>query len=218
MVNYVIPDMKKKYALLGNIKIRCYKENYQKKNPTYQGCYVCREWLKDSSFFYKWVDENYYIIEGMPKKNIHLDKDILVPGNKIYSAETCLFVPLEMNIFIATLEKPDSLLPPGVYKYADGKYKPNIYICGKKQFLGTYSTTEEAFEVYKPEKIKECERLADKYKDMVPEKVTEAFLQWTEIIKSLTINNYKDILSKKECEIPKECKRGVRRPMKKTAV
>ena len=31
-------------------------------------------------------------------ENVHLDKDILVPGNKVYSRDTCAFVPAFVNI------------------------------------------------------------------------------------------------------------------------
>lgn len=210
MVHYVIPDMQKKYMLLGNIKTRCYKENYQKKNPTYQGCYVCREWLKDSKTFYQWVDENYYIIDKLSRRCIHIDKDILVPGNLVYSPETCLFVPAEMNTFVATLRKTDSPLPPGVHQREEGKYIPYTSICGKKRFFGTYPTAEEAFEIYKSFKAEECSRIADKYRDFVPEKVTEGFIQWADIIQALTVENYETILAKNDCEIPEECKNGIR--------
>lgn len=50
---------------------------------------VCDEW-KSLRTFRQWFDKHY--IEGW-----HLDKDIRVKGNKIYSPETCCFVPQEIN-------------------------------------------------------------------------------------------------------------------------
>lgn len=61
-----------------------------KNKPTYEGCTVCDEWLYFSNFK-KWFDENY--IEGF-----QLDKDIIIRGNKVYSPQTCCFVPKEINI------------------------------------------------------------------------------------------------------------------------
>jgi len=63
---------------------RCHSPQMLKKNPTYIGCSVCSEW-HDFQVFCEWFYDNY--IEGY-----HLDKDIKVDNNKIYSPETCLFV------------------------------------------------------------------------------------------------------------------------------
>ena len=65
------------YRCWHNMLIRCYDENYQKREPSYIGCSVCDEWLVFSNFK-RWFDENYV-------KDYQLDKDILVKGNKIYS-------------------------------------------------------------------------------------------------------------------------------------
>lgn len=54
---------------------------------------MCDEWHSLKAFK-KWHDNNF--IEGF-----HLDKDILVEGNKVYSPETCVYVtPLLNSIFV----------------------------------------------------------------------------------------------------------------------
>ena len=68
---------------------RCYSEKYQAKNPTYVGCGVCDEWLVLSNFKV-WFDANY-------RTGMELDKDILIPSNKVYSPDTCQFVPHHIN-------------------------------------------------------------------------------------------------------------------------
>lgn len=68
---------------------RVYSPNAHKKAPTYIGCSVSERWLRRSGFK-DWFLDNY--IEGW-----QLDKDLLVPGNKIYSEETCCFVPAYIN-------------------------------------------------------------------------------------------------------------------------
>ena len=72
---------------------RCYDEKFKEKNPTYKSCKVCDEWHNFQNFA-KWYYDNYYEVEG---ERIHLDKDILVKGNKIYSPENCIFVPERIN-------------------------------------------------------------------------------------------------------------------------
>lgn len=71
---------------------RCYDSNFVENNHTYTGCSVCDEWLYLSNFK-KWFEENY--VEGY-----QLDKDILVKGNKVYSPETCCFVPREITLYL----------------------------------------------------------------------------------------------------------------------
>ena len=71
---------------------RCYSAKYQEKQPTYIGCSVSEEWLTFSNFK-AWMEKQKW--EGM-----HLDKDLLIEGNKIYSADTCVFVSPLVNTFI----------------------------------------------------------------------------------------------------------------------
>lgn len=70
---------------------RCYSKKYQERKPTYTGCTVCERWLTLSNF----AED----IKGLPNYDLYvkgthtfLDKDIRVPGNKIYSPDTCMFV------------------------------------------------------------------------------------------------------------------------------
>lgn len=200
MVHYMIPTTKQKYNLLSNMKTRCYGENQRKQYSCYENCCICYEWLEDAKKFYNWADEHYYTIDNLPDSNIQLDKDILVPGNLVYSPDTCMFIPDKMNLFFKSLNKKSVFLPPGVRKLKNEKYQSEIGIEGKKKIIGIYNTVEEAQEAYKTEKIKECERIADYYKDMVPEKVTEAFLQWRQSIRSMTPENFKEVFSKNEIE------------------
>ncbi|MBL4904323.1 MAG: hypothetical protein JKY62_16995 [Desulfocapsa sp.] len=69
---------------------RCYNKKVQERQPTYKGCSVCVEW-HNYQIFAKWYEENY--VEGY-----HLDKDLRIPGNKIYSPDTCKFASSKENI------------------------------------------------------------------------------------------------------------------------
>ena len=80
----------KAYQSWSNMLERCYLPRRLNEYPTYRDCFVCNEWHNFQTFA-AWHKENY--IEGY-----HLDKDIKVDGNKIYSPDTCLFVsPIDNN-------------------------------------------------------------------------------------------------------------------------
>ena len=62
------------------MKARC-GTAYQKDNPRYYGTYMCRLWLEDKKAFYKWLDENYYVVDGEQmdiEKEIEYKQGILV--------------------------------------------------------------------------------------------------------------------------------------------
>ena len=85
---------------------RCYSEKSLSKYPTYHGCSVCDDWLSLSTFKI-WFLANYR--DGMA-----LDKDILVQGNKVYSPETCRFVPHYINSLMTDAGAIRGELPCGV--------------------------------------------------------------------------------------------------------
>lgn len=71
---------------------RCYSEKFHRTNPTYKDIIVCDKWLTFSNFKSWWVN-NY-------KEGYQLDKDLLLFGNKVYSTETCIFIPQWLNSFV----------------------------------------------------------------------------------------------------------------------
>lgn len=133
---------------------RCYNEGYQIKYPTYIGCSVCDDWLVASNFkdFY---DKNYI-------KGYQLDKDILVDGNKIYSPETCRFIPRSLNSLFTDHGNARGEWPIGVcYNCQKKKFIAYLNINGKLKNLGYYSTPEEAHQVYLVAKKSYCRCVAD---------------------------------------------------------
>ena len=59
---------------------RCYCTKRLLRFPTYSDCTVCDEWHNFQNFAI-WFDDNY--IEGY-----HLDKDVKIKGNRVYSPDT----------------------------------------------------------------------------------------------------------------------------------
>lgn len=149
---------------------RCYDTEFHKKNPTYAECSVCDEW-KYLSNFKMWFDKNY--VDGW-----HLDKDILVKGNKVYSPDTCCFVPQSINCCVNYKKKSEKKYPIGVFDAPSGLYCAIIRNNNKINFIGTFETIEQAFQAYKEAKESWIKELADKYKDELEPRVYEALYNW----------------------------------------
>lgn len=85
------------YIKWQNMLKRCYSRTSKIDDPTYADCVVDPEWQHFSSFI-KWVDEQ----PNRDWVNCHLDKDLLVKGNKVYSPNTVVFISRVVNNFINT--------------------------------------------------------------------------------------------------------------------
>lgn len=92
---------------------RCYSTDFQKKHPTYIGCSVHPDW-HNFQVFAEWFSQNKPDVSDIHK--YHLDKDIKVKGNKVYSADTCLIVPAFHNLSFSNENKVVHVL-----KDPDGK-------------------------------------------------------------------------------------------------
>ena len=82
----------KEYELWCNMLKRCYSEVYKKQRPTYEGCKVSDN-FKNYEYFYEWCNQQI----GFGNQGWHLDKDLLTKGNKVYSEDSCIFIPSEIN-------------------------------------------------------------------------------------------------------------------------
>lgn len=167
------------YATWRSMLNRCYNHNkeYCKNNYTYIDCTVSDEWHNFQTFS-KWYDENYYEIQG---EEIQLDKDILIKGNKIYSHETCVFVPKKINTLFIKGDSMRGEFPIGVsFNKNTNKYSAKCSDKGKILNLGYhYDTPEEAFRVYKSVKEKLIKEVAKEYKNKIPVKLYEVIIRYT---------------------------------------
>ena len=168
-------NMTKEYQLWNNMINRCYNENGLSSNPTYKGCHVSEEWRYLSNFK-DWCNNQ----KGFDQEGFHLDKDILIKGNKVYSPETCCIVPPELNCALAGNKSVRGALPQGViYNSTKTRYRARIQRGDKWESLGAYDTPEEAFYAYKPIKESHIKSLANKWKDQVDPRVYDALMNWT---------------------------------------
>ena len=150
----------KEYIHWTSMLNRCYTEDYKKRFPTYVGCSVDRQWHNYQEFA-EWCNWQVGFKDGYV-----LDKDILVKGNKVYSPETCVLVPAELNSLVVTQVKPGKDVPAGIsFQNGCQKYIVSCAIDGKNKNLGRYKCPEEAFAVYKEFKENLIRERAEKYKD-----------------------------------------------------
>lgn len=155
-----------KYGIWHSMLRRCYDPKYQENKPTYKGCKV-EDYLLNFQHMAEWINENYYEVPG---EVMCLDKDILCKGNKVYSRETCIFVPERINLLFVKRGNDRGKEPIGVSDLPSGNYRVdcnNGY--GKSVYLGVYSTEEEAFNIYKEYKEKVIKEVIDLYEGKIPE-------------------------------------------------
>jgi len=164
----------KEYKLWADMLRRCFDEKYKQNQPTYQGVTCSKEWLSMTKFI-----EDVSQMKGFGFDGWSLDKDILQKGNKLYSKDTCCFVPAEVNQILVKRDKSRGEYPVGVsFDKARGKFMAYLRINGKAKFLGRFNTPEEAFFAYKLAKEAQIKAVADKWKYLLDERVFQALLDY----------------------------------------
>ncbi len=128
------------YSVWQSMLERCYNPKVHAKWPKYSGCSVAEEWLSFMRFRL-WMSCQDW--EGN-----QLDKDILIPGNKIYSADTCVFVDGKTNSLITGHDSTRGDFPIGVSKNGK-KFQAYCNKDGRQVKLGTHPSQEEAHSAYK---------------------------------------------------------------------
>ena len=150
------------YDMWYRIIERCYSKKLHDRCPTYTDCYVSDD-FKDYSKWREWYDKYPY-----KQDDWQLDKDLLAKGNKIYSSETCVFLPHIINSTLTKSNKTRGEYLIGVYFGThNNKFKSYLSKRGKKMWLGSFNTELEAFNTYKQSKESYIKELAEEYKDML---------------------------------------------------
>jgi hypothetical protein len=108
-------------------------------HPTYVGCSVAEPWRRLSGFW-EWAEPRW-------SPGLQLDKDILVPGNRVYGPETCCFVSQALNNLVKVPRAKRGTLPAGVV-VRRGLFQARCWVGGKRKNLGSFGSPEEAHAVY----------------------------------------------------------------------
>ena len=165
----------KEYELWKSMLRRCYNSTYQKKHPTYEGCEVSNN-FKSYEYFYEWCHKQI----GFDNDGFHLDKDLLIKGNKVYSEDSCVFIPQEINTLLtkSTASRGEHLIGVCWHKARKafmaqvGKGK------GKLKHLGYFKTEIEAFNAYKTAKESFIKEQAEKWEGKIDDRAYNALMSY----------------------------------------
>ena len=165
----------KEYTLWTHMLQRCYSDTYKKKQPTYEGCEVSDN-FKRYEYFYEWCHKQV----GFGNEDWHLDKDLLIKGNKVYSESTCVFIPKEINSVLTkcTASRGEYLIGVCWHK------RDKVFMAtvsknkGKQEYLGYFNTEIEAFNAYKEAKESFVKEQAEKWKGKIDERAYDALMNY----------------------------------------
>ena len=170
---YTTKNFKFGYEIWKGLLARVYSDEL----PTYKDVTVCDEWL-DFQNFAGWCEtQEFFGAKDKRGKSYDLDKDLLVKGNKVYSPDTCCFIPHEVNqIFRSTLSFRGDNAVGVIYRPKIRKFVARLSKWGKLFHLGQRETEEEAFLLYKKEKEAYLQQVSEKWKGLVDDKVCQALM------------------------------------------
>ena len=139
-------------------------------NDNYRNVSICEEWLNFSKFN-DWATVNFPIIDK--KIRFELDKDLLQQDSefKIYSPDTCVFLPISVNSYIN--KKYEDV---NFHKRQD-KFRVKItdFYTKKEIPLGSYDDLKYCKELYKKARLEQHEKVKDYLRslDYLPEEIIE---------------------------------------------
>lgn len=155
----------KEYSLWTGMLARVYSG----KHRSYDDCAVSENFL-NFQYFAEWCQDQF----GFGLDGYELDKDLLFKGNKIYSEDTCVFIPRELNRALPLQKFARGDNPLGVSIVSGNIHRPFLATLTKTGYSSCHETAEEAFVAYKNVKEDYMRSLAVKYKGVVDNRVIVA--------------------------------------------
>ena len=146
------------YSVWNGMLRRGYDKKIKQSKPSYSDVSVCEEWFLFSKFR-KWMEKQDWI-------GNELDKDILIPGNRVYSPEACCFIPAKINSLLNNQSRSRGNYRQGVCMHkASGKLCAAVRHNGKVEYIGLFNNEKQAFYAYAKRKseiiIGESEAVGD---------------------------------------------------------
>lgn len=177
--NYSSNSNVRLYKLWKNMleRVYCLKTRYRRQS--YEDTEVCEDWHNFQNFAEWCLTQEHFFSKDSKGRCYQLDKDILLKGNKIYSPETCCFVPHEINSLFVFGKSKRGEFPIGVwFDRRSGKYQADVSKNGETVYLGVFETPKKAFEHYKKVKESHIKEVAEIWEDRTDGKVYKALLTW----------------------------------------
>ena len=101
----------------------------------------------------------------------------MVKGNRIYSENTCILLPKEINLALSVKKSQRGQYLIGVQKNGKNFLARCCTGTGERR-LGYYNTEIEAFNAYKQAKENYLKQLAEKWKDQIDERAYNALMNY----------------------------------------
>lgn len=168
---------------------RCNSKNAVGKWRHYK---LCKNGFSGFDEFVEWsITQFGYRMRNVNGSLFHLDKDIISPGNTIYSPENCCFVSSRINNLIFTNFRKSSDLPVGVCKQLNcNTYTARANRDGKLIQLGGFYDPMEAHHAWQRFRAGEIVRVAsiELSEGRIDKRVHESLINISEIFINDAIN------------------------------
>ena len=169
----------KEYVLWQSMLQRCYSDAYKKKYQTYEGCEVSDK-FKSFEYFYEWCHSQIGFDNDGNGNPFQLDKDLLIKGNKVYSEDSCVFLPQEINSLLVkcTASRGKHLI--GVsWNNASKAFVAMVRKNKRKsEHLGYFKTELEAYNAYKQAKESFVKEQANNWKSQIDPRAYQALMNY----------------------------------------
>lgn len=134
--------------------------------PTYSNC---KNGFSSFQEFAEWCQQEYGYLNKENDRFWCLDKDIILPLNRIYCGTTCLFIPNRINQLLKESSK-NSNMPIGVCK-RKYSYEASIFKSDEGQTsLGHFKTKEEAHQAWQQSKVEHIRQICNTDVDVIKHK------------------------------------------------
>lgn len=162
--DYTPVKNKREHSVWSSMLDRAYDAGYKEWKPSYADVFVRDGWLNFQSFA-EWCN----LQPGFFEPDYHLDKDLLVPGNKEYGPTFCRFVPAYVNTVLSASGGIRGEWPIGVHKIKGSKINPySAQIKSSSRtprYLGLHPTPSKAHQAWQLAKANQIEQTISEYSE-----------------------------------------------------